>query len=136
MTSTAFELRYFIPHGEANVLAFRMLNHLTNDAPAAALAPVQLRGYKIGQYHGDFMTSVEGEERYRFAKRWTATVFLGLACLYGSGMNCTDDANLYPNIGAGIQFILKPKEGIVMNLEYAAGKGGEYGIYLKMGYAY
>jgi hypothetical protein len=39
-------------------------------------------------------------------------------------------------VGAGVQYILKPKEGIVMNLEYAQGKDGNYGIYLKMGYAY
>ena len=38
--------------------------------------------------------------------------------------------------GAGIQYILKPKQGIVANLEYAEGEGSSYGIYLKMGYAF
>ena len=130
------EFRYFLPHGNRNVFALRQLNHLTNDAPAAARAPVQLRGYKIGQYSGEFMSSIEGEERFRLAEKWTATLFAGVACLYGDGKNCSDSANLYGAAGAGVQYILKPKEGIVLNLEYAAGKDGNYGVYLKMGYAY
>jgi hypothetical protein len=130
------ELRYFIPHGNGNVFALRQLNHLTSDAPAAARAPVQLRGYKIGQYTSEFMSSFEGEERFRLAEKWTATLFAGVSCLYGDGKSCSDSANRYPAAGAGVQYVLKPKEGFVLNLEYAAGKGGNQGIYLKMGYAY
>ena len=44
--------------------------------------------------------------------------------------------NVYPAAGAGIQYILKPKEGVVLNLEYALGKSDQYGFYLKTGYAY
>jgi hypothetical protein len=130
------EVRYYMPHGNRNVLAFRQLNHLTEDAPAAARASVQIRGYKMGQYTGKYMSSFEVEERYRLAEKWTATLFAGVACLYGDGKDCSDDANLYPAGGAGVQYILKPKEGIVLNLEYAQGKGDNYGVYLKMGYAY
>jgi hypothetical protein len=130
------ELRYFIPHGNGNVFALRQLNHLTSDAPAAARAPVQLRGYKIGQYTSEFMSSFEGEERFRLAEKWTATLFAGVACIYGDGKSCSDGDNRYPAVGAGVQYVLKPREGIVMNLEYAAGKRGNQGIYLKMGYAY
>jgi hypothetical protein len=130
------EFRYFIPHGSRNVFALRQLNHLTNDAPAAARASVQLRGYKIGQYTSTYTSSIEGEERFRLGEKWTATLFAGVACLYGDGKNCSDKANLYGAAGGGVQYILKPKEGIVLNLEYAAGKDGNYGVYLKMGYAY
>lgn len=35
----------------------------------------------------------------------------------------------------GNWFVLKPIQGIVANLEYAQGKDGNYGVYLKMGYA-
>jgi len=130
------ELRYYLEHGDRNVLAFRQMNAFTNDAPSAARASVQLRGYKIGQYSADNMSSIEAEERYRFAEKWTATVFIGVACLYGGGLSCSDSVNLFPAWGAGVQYILKPKEGIVLNLEYALGKDGNYGVYLKMGYAY
>jgi hypothetical protein len=63
-------------------------------------------------------------------------VFLGVACTYGEGKSCSDSANLYPAGGVGVQYILKPKEGIVLNLEYAEGKDDNYGFYLKMGYAF
>ena len=86
------EFKYFIPHGDRNVFALRQLNHLTSDAPAAARAPVQLRGYKIGQYTGEYMSSIEGEERFRLGEKWTATMFAGVACLYGDGASCSDNA--------------------------------------------
>ena len=135
------ELRYFFSHGQRNVFALRQLNHLTNDAPNAVRAPVQLRGYKVGQYTAEYMSSIEGEERFRLGERWTATLFGGVACLYGDGSsgggdNCSDTDNLYPAAGAGVQFLLKPKEGIVLNLEYAQGEGDNYGVYLKMGYGF
>lgn len=130
------DIRYFVPHGSRNVLAVRQLNHFTDDAPTQVKAAVQLRGYKIGQYNGDYMSQIEIEERYRFAEKFTATLFAGIACTYGGSRSCSDSANLYPAGGVGVQYILKPKEGIVLNLEYAAGKDNNYGFYLKMGYAY
>jgi Omp85 superfamily domain len=130
------DFRYYMEHGKGNVFAVRQLNHLTNDAPTVARAPVQLRAYKIGQYNADYMSSIEGEERLRVGEKWTATIFTGIACLYGGGNSHSDSSNLYPNAGAGVQYILKPKEGIVLNLEYAHGKDGNYGVYLKMGYGF
>jgi outer membrane protein assembly factor BamA len=131
-----FDVRYFAPHGKGHVFAVRQLNHLTQDAPTVARAPVQLRGYKIGQYNGEYMSHIEVEERYRLAERWTATLFLGLACTYGAGQHCSDSANLFGAAGGGVQYILKPREGIVLNLEYAKGKADNAGLYLKIGYAY
>jgi hypothetical protein len=130
------DIRHYIPHGDGNVFAFRQLNHLTSDAPTQSLAPVQLRGYKIGQFSGKYMSQIEGEERLRLAERWTATVFAGIACTYGGGKSCSGGANLFPAVGAGVQYVLKPEVGIVLNLEYAQGKDGSYGVYLKTGYAF
>ena len=129
-------LRGYWQHGNGHVLAARQLDQWTVDAPPAAYSPVILRGYKMGQYLGKHMSSIELEERLHLASRWTSTFFAGIACLYGGDLNCTDSANVYPDYGAGVQFIVKPKEGIVANLEYAKGKSDNYGIYLKMGYAY
>lgn len=130
------DLRAFVPNGNGHIFAMRQLNHFTHDAPTQVRAPVQLRGYKIGQYNGLYMSHIEGEERFRLGERWTATLFAGIACTYGDGQDCNDSENLYPAGGGGVQYILKPKEGIVMNMEYAQGKAGNYGFYLKMGYAY
>ena len=130
------DLRYYAGHGNGNVLAIRQLNHLTNDAPPQSRAPVQLRGYKTGQYTANQMSSIEAEERFKLAEKWTATVFAGVAILYGGGMDQSKSSNTYPAVGAGVQYVLKPKEGIVLNLEYAKGSGDNSGILLKMGYAY
>ena len=118
------------------MLAVRQLNHFTDNAPTQVNAPVQLRGYKFGQYNGKYMSQIEVEERWRFAAKWTATLFVGIACTYGGGKGCGDSANLYPAGGGGVQYIVKQKEGVVLNLEYAQGKAGNFGVYLKMGYAY
>ena len=130
------EIRYYLPHGEGHVLAIRQLNNFTKDAPTLARASVQLRGYKVGQYNGQYMSSLEAEERWRLAKKWTVTVFAGVAAVYGDGQDLSDSDNLYPAAGGGLQYVLKPKQGIVLNLEYAQGKDDNYGVYLKMGYAY
>ena len=130
------DFRYYMPHGKGNVLAVRQLNHFTDDAPTQVKAPVQLRGYKIGQYNGNYMSQIEIEERYRFAQKWTASAFLGIACTYGGSRSCSDSESQYPAGGVGVQYLLKSKEGIVLNLEYAAGKDSNYGFYLKMGYAF
>jgi hypothetical protein len=130
------DFRDFFPHGEGNVLAVRQFNQLTSNAPAAAYAPVQLRGYKVGQYLGEFMSSLEVEERYRWGQRWTSTLFAGAAVLYGAGSSSSNYDNLYPAAGAGVQYVLKPKEGIVINLEAAAGKNDNYGVYIKLGYGF
>jgi hypothetical protein len=128
--------RFFIPEGGGHVLALRQYNQFTVDAPPSAFAPVQLRGYKFGQYLGKNMSSIEGEERFRLADQWSLTAFTGVAFLYGNGQSLNDPNTIYPNIGAGVQYVLKQKEGIVANLEFAAGKRENYGVYIKLGYGF
>jgi hypothetical protein len=128
--------RFFIPEGGGHVLALRQYNQFTIDAPSAAFAPVQLRGYKMGQYLGKNMSSIEGEERFRLGDKWTMTAFTGVAFLYGNGQSLNDPNTIYPNIGAGVQYVLKEKEGVVVNLEFAAGKRENYGVYIKLGYGF
>jgi hypothetical protein len=130
------DVRYYWGHGNDNVLAIRQNNQWTSDAPESAYAPISLRGYKQGQYLGKYMSSLEAEERLHLAARWTATVFAGIGCLYGGDLKCTDDANVYPSVGAGVQYLLKVKEGMVLNLEYAKGKSDNQGVYMKFGYGF
>jgi hypothetical protein len=130
------DFRDFVSHGNGNVLAVRQFNQLTSDAPPSAFAPVQLRGYKVGQYLGEAMSSLEIEERFRWGERWTSTLFGGAAILYGDSPSGSDYDNPFPAIGAGVQYVLKQKEGIVLNLEGALGKDDNYGVYIKLGYAF
>jgi len=97
---------------------------------------VQLRGYKVGQYTGEYMSQFEGEARIKLAERWTATAFAGIACTYGRGKHCSESANLFPMAGGGVQYVLKPQIGIVLNLEYAQGKNGSNGLILRTGYTF
>jgi len=131
------DYRHFWSHGESHVLAVRQSNQWTKDAPPGAFAPVLLRGYTMGEYLGKSMSSIEVEERHRIAERWTATVFAGVACLYGGNRNgCSESDNLFPSVGAGVQYLLKPAQGIVANLEAAAGKDGNKALLFKLGYAW
>ena len=130
------DLKGFWEHGPGKVLALRQSNHFTVDAPASAYASIVLRGYKMGQYLGRYMSSIEIEERLRFARTWGATIFAGLACLYGNGEDCTESANRYPTYGAGVQYVIKQKEGMVLNMDYAQGKSDNYGVYVQMGYGF
>jgi hypothetical protein len=131
------DYRHYWSHGDRHVLALRQSNQWTVDAPPGAFAPVLLRGYTVGEYLGKYMSSIEVEERRRLAERWTATLFVGVALLYGGGRGGYGDAaNRFPSVGAGVQYILKPDQGIVANLEYAAGKDGNSALIFKMGYAW
>jgi hypothetical protein len=131
------DYRQFWSHGDGHVFAMRQSNQWTKDAPAGAYAPVLLRGYTMGEYLGKSMSSIEVEERHRFAERWTATVFAGVACLYGGNRKgCSESDNRFPSVGAGVQYVLKPAQGIVANLEAAVGKDGNKALLFKMGYAW
>ena len=109
---------------------------MDSDAPPAAYAPVLLRGYTTGEYLGKSMSSIEVEERYRLAERWGATLFAGVACLYGANRSGCSGSDVFPSVGAGVQYLLKPAEGIVANLEYAVGKDGNRALLFKMGYTW
>jgi hypothetical protein len=130
------DYRGFWAHGDGNVIAVRQSNQWTVDAPPSAYAPVLLRGYTMGEYLGENMSSLEVEERYRLAARWTATLFAGVACLYGDGLTCSDSGNLYPSAGLGVQYLLRPQQGLVANLEFAQAKDGDNAVIFKMGYAW
>ena len=98
---------------------------------------MRLRGYTSGEYLGQSMSSIEVEERHRFAERWTGTVFAGVACLYGAGRHgCSVSDNRFPTVGAGVQFLLKPAQGIVANLELALGKDGNRALLFQLGYGF
>lgn len=129
------DLRTFWTHGGGHILAVRQYNWLTSDAPSAAQGTVILRGYKQGQYLSPYMSSLEVEERLSFNPRWGATLFGGLAQLYGEAP-VPLDRSLYPTIGAGLHFVVKPVQRMIVNLEYAQGTGDNRGVYLKLGYAW
>jgi hypothetical protein len=129
------DLRTFWKHGDGHVLAVRQYNWLTDDAPSAAQATVILRGYKLGQYLAPYMSSLEIEERLSFNRRWGATLFTGAATLYGEPP-IPLERSIYPTVGAGLHFVIKPVQRMLVNLEYAQGVKDNHGVYVKLGYGW
>ena len=133
------DFRSFTRHGGSHVLAIRQNNEFTVDAPISGQASVLLRGYKQGEYIRRYMSSGEVEERLRFSERWGATVFAGVAAVYGE-RDTTEAAasedTYYPSFGGGVHFIIKPQQRVIANLEYAYGNSTNSSLYLKLGYAW
>jgi hypothetical protein len=129
------DLRLIWPQRNDYVMAIRQYNWFTHDAPAVAQATVVLRGYKLGQYLAQYMSSIEAEERARFGTRWGGTLFAGVAGLYGD-RDVVSGRQYYPTFGGGLQFVLKPAQRMLVNLEYAQGVEDNHGIYLKFGYGW
>ena len=130
------DLKLFLPHGSRHVLAVRQYNWITSGAPAVAQATVIMRGYKFGEYLAPYMSTVEVEERLSLANRWGATLFGGVAGLYGESAVTPLNRQGYPVWGAGLQFIIKPTQRLLVNLEYAQGVESNRGVYLKFGYGW
>jgi len=128
------DFRTVWPQRGRHLMAFRQNNWLTHDAPTVAQATVLLRGYKQGQYLSPYMSSFEAEERFALGAKWTSTIFFGLAGLYGEENSTTAERQFYPSWGAGIQYILKPAQHMLVNLEYAQGVDDNRGIIMKFGY--
>jgi len=127
-------LEQYVGHGSGHVFVWRFSNHWTRHAPPAGYATVPLRGYTPGQYLGRNMSAIEAEERLRMGERWGFTIFAGVACLYGGNKSCRDGNNFYANGGAGLYYVIKPKEKMVATLEYAEGEGSNRGGYMRFGW--
>jgi len=130
------DFRMFLPHGRGHVFALRQYNWVSIDAPIIAQSTVLLRGYKFGQYLAPYMSSLELEERYSFHPRWGATLFTGAAALYGGDDTTTASSDVYPMWGAGLHFVVKPVQRMLINFEYAQGVESNRGVYLKFGYGW
>jgi len=52
--------------------------------------------------------------------------------LYGEAL-VSLDRSIYPTFGVGSHFVIKPKERMNVNLEYAQGIEENHGVYLKLG---
>ncbi|MEQ3697135.1 MAG: hypothetical protein ABNH02_09265 [Pseudomonadales bacterium] len=118
---------------DSHLIATQFSSRSTNDAPKAAYSSVRLRGYTAGEYLAPHNMSFEVEDRIKISSRWGATVFAGATCLFGDGEDCGDSSNWFPMVGAGVTYLLKPSEGMVVRLEGAKGQDDSYGVYLQFG---
>ncbi|WP_396614791.1 BamA/TamA family outer membrane protein [Lysobacter soli] len=129
------EVKWYTRTGDKNVLVLHGKMRLTHDAPASKQSTVELRGYTRGQYLGRNSLTLEAEDRYMFRPRWGAKLFAGLACLYGDGESCSGD-NLYPMVGGGVFYVVKPASNMVITAELAKGDGENRGFYVNFGHRF
>jgi hypothetical protein len=118
---------------DRHLLAMEFSGRYTIDAPKAAYSSVRLRGYTAGEYLAPHNMSIQVEDRIRLFGRWGATVFAGATCLFGDGDDCGESSSWFPMVGAGVTYLLKPSEGMVVRLEGARGQDDSYGVYLQFG---
>ena len=125
------DYQYYLPHGKGHVLALHVKGRWTHDAPPSGYSSVDLRGYTRGQYLSPHMTLAEADYRYSLTEKWGIAAFAGIAGLYGDDTVDGDD-RLFPAGGAGIFYQLND-EKMVVRADFAIGKDGNRGFYLKFG---
>ncbi|ALM52806.1 BamA/TamA family outer membrane protein [Halomonas huangheensis] len=130
------EFAHYLPHGDGNVFAWRVFGRATHDAPPSGYSSVELRGYTRGQYLSPNSVSFEAEERWHLHGRFGINAFAGVTCLFGDGDRCDRSDNLYPAAGVGAQYTIKPEEHMVISTDYAVGKDGNNGFYVRLGQAF
>jgi hypothetical protein len=130
------DLRSYLPLRPDNVLVLRASGGWTWDAPRSRQVSVGLRGYTRGQYLGRHITTLEAENRQMLQPKWGVKAFAGVSCLYGDGLSCSKSDNLFPMLGGGAFYILKPEQNMLVSAEVAWGKRGNRGFYLRFGQPY
>jgi hypothetical protein len=126
----------YLPLPWNGVLAVQAKGRWTDDAPLAGYSSVQLRGYTLGNYLARHYSHIDLDGRIPIRGNWGLTLFAGVGCLYASLSDCGDDDRLYPAIGAGISYLLKPEAGIVLRAEYAKGDADNEAFYLRFGHPF
>ena len=123
------------------VLAVQAYTRLTHDAPVSGYSSVIVPGYTRGNYLGENSVGAQFDLRMPVSARWGVVVFGGIGCLFGDGVSsnatsqsCSDE--LYPGIGAGVSWLVKPESGVVMRIEVAKGSGDNSAAYLRFGHPF
>ncbi len=94
-----------------------------------------LRGYTVGQYLNRWTVATQAEARWRFARRWIATAFVGVGEIQPAFPDSAETDSL-PASGLGLHWIAAPENMITVRAEYAIGEGGLHGFYVAIGQAF
>lgn len=93
-----------------------------------------LRGYSFGRYWDEAMAAVQAEYRWQVGRRWIVAFFGGVTQVAPTFGEFTRDGNLVAG-GAGLRFVVEPKNGVTMRADYAWGEG-ERALYISVGEAF
>lgn len=121
------------PFGDGHVFAMQVHGRWTDDAPLGGYSSVTLRGYTRGNYLAENYTHVDLEARLRLRGRFGAAAFAGVGCLYGGVSDCGKGEAIYPAVGAGLIYTLKPEAGFVVRADFAVGDRDNSAFYVRLG---
>lgn len=139
-TKTTLSYSDYIKLGEPVVLAWQAAGCSAGEnAPFFDLCLFgtdnMLRGYTTGRYLDRWTVGAQAEVRWRFAHRWITTAFAGVGDvkpMYGP----SDDTEVLPAGGVGLQWIAAAASMITVRIDYAVGKDGSDGFYIGIGQAF
>jgi len=124
---------HYQPFGAGHVFALQVHGRWTDDAPLGGFSSVSLRGYTRGNYLAENYTHVDLEARFRLRGRFGAAAFAGVGCLYRGVSDCGKSEALYPAVGAGLIYTLRPEAGFVVRADFAVGDEDNSAFYVRLG---
>ncbi len=129
---------YYLPMGERNVLATRLVIRWTKgDAPfflkSTFGGSTDLRGYPSGRYRDNMMYAIQTEYRWQFNDRWIFTGFVGVGEVADRFSNFGN--NFLPAAGLSTRFVLSKEHRVSLSFDVATGTEGTE-VYVGVGEAF
>lgn len=126
----------YLAHGRGSVLATNLSTRMTGDAPPSGYSTLRTRGYIPGEFRAPNSLALEVEERHYVAPRWRLAAFASLSCLFDDAGDCSEEESLYPAVGFGVHFVIRPEDKMIVRLDAAWGEAGSHGVYMSFGQAF
>lgn len=126
-TTLKLDLRKFFPITATHVLAFQALfQSATGAVPFKSYTKLGgdsiMRGYYSGRYRDRYLMAFQGEYRLPVWWRFGLVGFAGLGNVADKIGHLSSGEFKY-SVGLGIRFLVVPKEGTNLRLDFAWGKG-------------
>jgi outer membrane protein assembly factor BamA len=151
------DARHFVPLGDAPAAGFRRVLALQGvfegtggTAPFDQLSMVGnsnwTRGYVRGRFRDRYLLAGQAEYRapwfFGIGDGWLARERLGYAVFAGGGTvapragDLVSGARFLPSVGLGGRYLLIPRSGTTVRVDYAFGTAGQSGLYLSFNEAF
>lgn len=134
------DFRKVVPVRENQIFVYNAYSEiLRGDVPFFGMPLMggnrRMRGLFEGKFRDNNMMVLQGEYRYKFAKRWGVTGFGGVGNVYSNRFPF-DFGNTKVTYGAGGRFQLSKREKLNLRLDLAHSPGEDMRIYLTFGEAF
>ena len=133
------DARRYFPIGEQHVAAIQLQydgggGSMPFDLMPMIGADTAMRGYPRGRYRDQQAFTTQGEFRSGYWRKVGAVGFAGVGTVAPSFARLSKGP-WYPTVGAGLRYLLVPKDRTVARLDFGLGRGS-FGISLGIGEAF